>query len=297
MKFSIIVPVYNTSKYLKKCLDSVINQTNRDFEVIVINDGSVDNSLEILNEYEKKDERIKVITTQNQGLSMARNEGVKHSKGKYLLFLDSDDYIERQLLEKLDENINNNPDIVRFQAIEVDEDYKQLNSYEEKEFSSLNGKEAFEEIVKYHYIENAWLYLYNREFYLSNNFSFKKGIYHEDFDLIPKILIKARIVNSVNYLGYNYVQRNGSIMHVNDYDKVKKKFNDMFSSYKELITFSDNIVFKSYLTNSIILKSKTLNNNDLRKVKKEFKELKIYDNLINDTLVRKIKKLYYKYIY
>lgn len=98
-KVSVIVPVYNVETYLYACLDSLLSQTFTDFEVLCVNDGSTDNSLLILQEYAKKDPRIRVITQENQGLSMARNNGVKQARGKYIYFLDSDDIIHPQLLE------------------------------------------------------------------------------------------------------------------------------------------------------------------------------------------------------
>ena len=98
-KISIIIPCYNVEKYLHRCLDSVIGQTFEDFEVICVNDGSPDNSGSILEEYAAKDKRIKILTQKNQGLSMARNNGKALAQGKYIYFLDSDDFIHPQCLE------------------------------------------------------------------------------------------------------------------------------------------------------------------------------------------------------
>lgn len=98
---SIVIPVYNIEKYLKECLDSIINQTFKDFEAICVNDGSKDSSLEILNEYAKKDSRFKIITQENAGSGAARNKGLSHAQGKYVQFLDGDDYFELEMLEKL----------------------------------------------------------------------------------------------------------------------------------------------------------------------------------------------------
>lgn len=101
VQISIIIPVYNVAKYLPECLDSILNQTFKDFEVICVNDGSKDNSLEILQYYQKKDSNIKVITKENGGAGSARNKGLDFAKGKYIQFLDGDDYFEPQMLEKL----------------------------------------------------------------------------------------------------------------------------------------------------------------------------------------------------
>lgn len=101
VQISIIIPVYNVAKYLPECLESILNQTFQDFEVICVNDGSKDNSLEILEEYGKKDNRIKIITKENGGAGSARNKGLEFAEGKYIQFLDGDDYFEPQMLEKL----------------------------------------------------------------------------------------------------------------------------------------------------------------------------------------------------
>lgn len=109
---SVVVPVYNVEKYLKQCLDSVVNQTFFDFECICINDGSTDNSLSILQEYVNKDKRFKIISTENKGIYSARNTGIKLSNCEYITFIDSDDWIENNYLEKLYDSITENDDVV-----------------------------------------------------------------------------------------------------------------------------------------------------------------------------------------
>ena len=96
---TIIVPIYNSEKYLKKCIDSLVNQTKKELEIILINDGSTDNSEKIIKEY--KDDRIKYIKNENQGIGITRNEGIAKAQGKYLMFIDSDDYLEKNTCELL----------------------------------------------------------------------------------------------------------------------------------------------------------------------------------------------------
>ena len=120
-KFSIIVPVYNVEEYIDDCLKSIFNQSFKDFEVIVVNDGTKDNSMDIVKNYD-----VKVINQENAGLSAARNTGVKSSTGEYLLFIDSDDYIEKDLLKNINNNLKDNPDVLRFQIKEI------FDCYEEK---------------------------------------------------------------------------------------------------------------------------------------------------------------------
>lgn len=300
-KFSIIIPVYNVEKYIEKCLDSIFNQTLKDFEIIVVNDGTKDKSIELIKNYD-----IKIINQKNQGLSAARNRGVKEATGEYLLFLDSDDYLEKDTLKELNKSLKNNPDIVRFQIREVYEDGKTIN-YEEIPFDNKSGVEAFKLITKYHFVENAWCYAIKRKYYLEEKFSFRVGTYHEDFGLMPLVILKANKVNSISYIGYNYIQRQGSIMNIKDYNKTKKKVEDFYNHYLFLLeeakkTNLDTTYFKSFISNSIILKITELNNHDYKKYKKILKKAKVYDNLISDSILRKIKKkiisispkLYYK---
>ena len=292
-KFSIIIPVYNVEKYLEKCLDSIKNQTYKDYEVIIVNDGTKDNSMDIAKKYD-----FKIINQKNQGLSAARNTGVKNATGAYLLFVDSDDYLEKDLLKELNKSLKNNPDLVRFQIKEIYEDGKEIN-YPEEEFQNKSGVEAFSIISKYHFVENAWAYLYKKTFYEKNKFKFKEGTIHEDFGIVPLIIMKANKVNSINYLGYNYLQRSGSIMSQKNYEKTKKKVEDFYNHYLYLIeeinkTSLDSKVFKSFISNSLIIKICELDNKDYQEYKKLLKKEKVFDNLLVDTTTRKIKKILLK---
>ena len=283
-KFSIIVPGYNVENYLDDCLNSIFKQTNQDFEVIFINDGSTDNTLNVVNKY--KDDVI-IINQENLGLSEARNNGVKKASGKYLLFIDSDDYIDNKLLEKLDSVTKNNPDLVRFGVNEViDGD---INVVEAPVFNNLSGIKAFKEIVKNKYVEPAWLYLYRKEFYLENNFSFIPHVYHEDFGLIPKIIVKAEKVTSISFPGYYYVKRENSI--ITDESKTNKKINDLLVLGRlMLMEKTDSKEYYGFISNSLIT---TYNKIKDKKKKKEYynnlKELKVCNYLLKDTFLRKIK--------
>lgn len=294
-KYSIIIPVYNTEEYLEKCLNSVVNQTYKNFEVIIVNDGTEDNSQSIIDKYTKKYKFIKCIIQENQGLSIARNNGIKKACGKYFLLLDSDDYLDNKLLEVLDSEVQKNEaiDLIRFQIRNITDKIKE---YHEKPFYLLPGHEAFQHIVKYHYIENACCYLYNREFFQKNNFKYKANIYHEDFGLTPIVIEKANLVSSIDFLGYNYVERKSSIMTSQSYDKVKKKVNDFYGCYLYLMKEigkipGDHKVFKSYLANSLIIKILELNKKDYKKYFKKLKKDHVFDNVLANTFTRKIKKI------
>ena len=302
IKYSFIVPVYNTEKYLKKCLDSLVNQTYKDFEIIVVNDGSTDKSSNIISKYQKKYKNIIVIDKENEGLSMARNRGVQKSSGKYIIFVDSDDYVSNKLLEEVDKKIDDS-DILRFQIATEDEGYTKINEYHEEGFESMCGYDAFKYLSSYHFVEPAWCYEIRKNYYIENKFSFKKGVYHEDFGLIPYVIYKARKVKSIDFIGYYYIQRNGSIMNNNDYKKTVKKAFDMIEQYKTMRLFAKNVnrknnlddYFLSYISNSVIVKARELKKDEKKVYINELKKLNVFDGVLVNTRIRRFKKYLMKH--
>lgn len=296
MKFSIIVPVYNVELYLDKCLSSIFSNKYKNYEVIIINDGTKDNSEEIINKYINKYKNITYIKQKNKGLSSARNEGVKKAIGDYLLFIDGDDYIENDMLDILNKNLNDEPDLLRYQLREVYND--KIANCRENAFDITDGIDAFKKITKYKYIEASTLYAYKTTFFKQNKFRFKEGIYHEDFALVPIIISKAKMVKSIDYIGYNYLQREESIMSDSANEKNIKKMNDTITSFKEAIAIlnkqDNNDIVKHFYANSLIEKYNTLNKENKKKYKTILKELGVFNYLSVDTLKRKIKKVLYK---
>lgn len=282
MKFSIIIPVYNVEKYIRKCLDSIINQTYSNFEVIIVNDGTKDNSQSIIDEFCEKDSRFKSYIKENGGLSDARNYGVKYATGDYIIFLDSDDFIEKDLLLNLNEIINQDKtDIIRYNLNIVDEDGNLIK----KNDNIKKSGDLIKNILLNRFVEPAWLYAYNRDFYLENKFSFPKGKIHEDFYLTLLILDKAKNVKILNYNGYNYVQRTSGIMGNSDYEKTKKYVSDF---YEHNTYHNRNIINKhilSYSNRSLIFKLSELKEEELNDYLNKIKENKI---------LKKIKPLNYK---
>ena len=134
------------------------------------------------------------------------------------------------------------------------------------------------------------------DYYIENKFEFRKDALHEDFGLIPLVIIKSKKVNSINYLGYNYLQRQGSIMSNKNYEKTKKKVDDMYLHYNYLIEEAnkldvDTTIFKSFVANSLILKITELNHRDYKVYLNKLKQEKVFDNLLTDTTGRKVKKV------
>lgn len=304
-KFSIIVPVYNTEKYLKRCLDSLINQSFSDYEIIIVNDGSTDNSSKVIEKY-LDNSKIKLIEEENQGLSSARNNGVKEAIGKYLIFVDSDDYVEKKLLEKINSILDKEYDLVKIQYQMVYENRKEkciddivLN----KEYVSTDY--FMDNLLKNKPFEMAWAYVYRKDFYVENNFEFKNGLYHEDFGLIPLIILKSKSVYVSDYIGYNYSQEGISITRTTNYLKILKRAYDMLTHFDYLyfevnkLEIDENVkkYFNSYISNALIDKIDKLNSDDKKKYIMELKKRKVFDLILSDTFKRKIKKMILKIKY
>ena len=212
---SIIVPIYNVEKQLNKCIESILNQTFTNYELILVDDGSPDKCGEICDEYEKKDKRVKVIHKKNGGLSDARNAGLNIATGKYIGFVDSDDIIHPQMYEKLYNCINKyNSDIVqcKFKKFKKIEDIeKSLNRHNES-VEEYTNKEAIMDMIDNNKINvNTWNKLYKRE--LFENERFPKGKIHEDEFLTYKLIYKSNKVAYINEELYYYYQNDNGIMN------------------------------------------------------------------------------------
>jgi len=295
MKFSIVVPVYNVEKYLENCLDSIINQSYDNFEIIIVNDGSTDNSKNIIDMYLKKyPKKIKAFDKKNGGLSDTRNYAIKYISGDYLLFCDSDDYLDKELLYKINNILKEKKyDLVKYLFNIVDENGNTIK----KENCELSGNLSFEEILTLEYSDSACCYAFNVDFWKKNDFKFEVGRVHEDFGLIPMVLLLSNSIYLLNYQGYNYLVRSDSI--TNGSVKNKRRAYDMLFHFNNMLLNVNNYslddiklkLFKSYIANGVINISKILYNDDFKEYIDKLKELHVYQYLIDNTLMRKIKKL------
>lgn len=224
MRFSIIIPVYNVEPYLRQCLDSVLGQTFGDWEAVCVNDGSTDGSLKILEEYAEKDLRFKVINQENGGLSSARNTGLREAQGEYVLFLDSDDWLESNALETIAEVLTDE-DLFCFSGRRFVEDTKDFHSADKL-------MEKTYQVGMDYYNENALLprdfafvcvvlRAYKRSFLSENHLKFKEGVFHEDNLFTPIACFYARKVKVINACLYNYRVRSHSITSTNDMKHLK----------------------------------------------------------------------------
>ena len=226
-KISIIVPVYNSEKYLEKCLDSLINQTFKDLEIILINDGSTDNSQEIINRYKIKDNRIICIKKTNSGQGEARNVGIKNSHGKFIMFVDSDDYVDLNICKKLyDVAELNNADLVFTDYYEVDERDNIINNQKIKNVSLLDAKKLFLTTQF-----GPCAKLIKSEIIKENKLLFPSFRAYEDIGVVPAWGLNSKKIYYLSESLYYYLIRKGSTMNQTKYNE---KLTHIFASLNNL---------------------------------------------------------------
>lgn len=220
---SIIVPVYNSEEYLEKCIDSIINQTYKNLEIILINDGSKDKSIDICKKYENKDSRIKIIDKKNEGAAATRNLGIDVSKGEYIMFVDSDDYIDKKLVEaSIIQNQKNDYDVVISKVELFDDKYIETYCYYENDL--IVTEKIKEELIKsifldnkenkFTHIEGPVAKLIKKDFITKNNIRFNtKLIYGEDLVFSLEIYTKTSNIFFVNKFLYFYRKNENSVTH------------------------------------------------------------------------------------
>ena len=232
-KLSVIVPVYNTEEYLKKCLDSLVHQTYNNLEIIVINDGSTDNSMDIISSYKKKYSNIVVYTKENSGVSDTRNYGIKKSTGEFITFIDSDDFVETDLYQVCMEYIEKKDlDILMFDFV-----------------NDKNGKIYDSSLIDYYdkcemYLKNTpnpWNKVFKKSLWNDNKIGFPTGIWYEDLATIPIFYLFTSKIDYLPIKKFHYVIRESSITHRDIYDKRCKdiiqslnRLKEYFERYNEL---------------------------------------------------------------
>lgn len=265
MKLTIVITVYNKEPYLHRIFDSVLNQQNTDdddYEVLAVNDGSIDGSSKILEEYEHHDKRVRVLTQQNQGLSMARNNGVQEAKGDYVWFVDADDKISSKAVCLICEAITERPDIIPIYA--KTEGLEKIRNEIPQDVK--NGKEIL--------LSSKWevcgvFNVFKKKFLIDNNLFFYPGIYHEDTEFTPRVLYltkKAVVIPEVLYIVY---KTEGSIT---DVPKVKRAYDCLFVAESNYKIIEDNNEWGSKIGRALSARvSTTLTNslNIIRRINKK----------------------------
>lgn len=231
MKLSVIVPIYKVEQYLSKCVDSLLDQdlSPEEYEIILVDDGSPDQCGEICDNYAGHFANIKVVHRKNGGLSAARNSGIEVAKGKYVQFVDSDDYLEPNVLKILVRKMEfDNLDVLRFNYQNVNEQYevfepnKVSKPFVDYRDEICDGLTFLTE--KLGYACYAVQFMIKRE--LLAGCAFKEGIYFEDMEWTPHLLLKSKRVTSTDLMTYNYLMRHGSIARSVDGEKKRKALDD-----------------------------------------------------------------------
>lgn len=274
IKVSVIVPVYNVEQYIEKTLTCIVNQTIREIEIILINDCSTDNTIEVIKKFIEKDSRIKLVNFyQNQGSSVARNVGIKMSKGKYITFLDSDDLFDYEMIEKMyDLAIKKNADIVTCGFMEVSEDNKVYFKY-----SEIDG-----EIIKSDNLIRLpvvpWNKIYKKE--LFNDIKFPERLLHQDYGTIPIIMAKSKVIYNIQRNFVKHIVHSNSITYKSLTKKGPHRFDVLINSKRLL---ENNYMLKFYknrnkiyplVTSGIVSKTQVyVLNNDFKGLVEYFNKL------------------------
>lgn len=236
-KISVVIPIYKVEKYLKKCIDSIINQTYSNLEIILVDDGSPDKCPQICDEYSQKDSRIKVIHKKNGGLSDARNYGIKVSTGRWITFIDSDDYVSNDYIEYLYKLLKENKSDISIVLPYEFSNYEKINIKNEREIINVYDSRQGLIIMLYQkkFDTSAWGKLYKKE--LFNDIEFPCGKLYEDISTIYKAILKSDKIVYSNQKKYYYLKRNDSIMgqtfNVKDMDYVYQA-EDMYDNIQKL---------------------------------------------------------------
>lgn len=234
MLFSVIVPVYNVEKYIVKCINSIISQSWKgSYEILVVDDGCTDRTMDVLNDYLRavSVQNIHIIHQENAGQGAARNMGIKNAVGEYLLFVDSDDYIDKKTLEVLYNTIKRcSVDVVRFNAKTVFEDgtYGEDMFHQKETFKYMNSKEL---VISEPSPCNK---LFRKSLFSDNGIQFPSKVFYEDFGTIPLVAPYSLEIVSLSQPLYFYLQRSNSTMHQKKYIK---RFDDIFDMADRLIDF------------------------------------------------------------
>ena len=256
IKVSVIIPVYNVEKYLRQCLDSVVNQTFKDIEIIIVNDCSPDNSLQIIKEYQQKDDRIVLVNLkQNLGLGFARNEGLKIAKGKYITFVDSDDWVTKSFIEVLYNNIlKSNCDFVSINCFLYDDVLQTIKKEKEKETDSkhinqiITDLEIKKEILALSTVWSVWSKIFRKDFLIENNMNFQKYIM-EDIRFMFEAYIHSNSFMFISNQEYFYRKSRKDSISSNINSRIYK-FLEMFDDLKKFLIDKNfyNIYKNSFLT-------------------------------------------------
>lgn len=298
-KISIIVPFLNAEKCIEKCINNLLEQTYENIEIVLVNDNSTDNSENIVQKY-LSNEKIKYFKVEEDtiGNAKARNMGIECCAGDYFIFVDVDDYIDKDLLTKLSKYIDEDYDLIKYKITFVSENNDEIKKVEGPIFEKLTGEEAFNKLCfEDVLLDSPCAYLMKKDLFINKNLRFKENTYHEDFGLIPRVILNAKKVASCDLYGYFYVQSNNSIMR--DEKKNLKKAYDKLGHYDDMVKYVESINIGKrtkenvliYYTNSLVMSLKDLKGEGYKEFLKEVKKRKLYKNIKIRNFKQLIKKI------
>ena len=273
-----VICAYNEERNLHRLFENLVNQENQNFNIIFVNDGSTDNTLQIAKEYMIKNENCIVISKKNTGLSDSRNMGTKYVKTPYFMYLDADDFLDRDAVDIIITKIKSAEkklDILKINVKSVSEEEVIVERNKSVELQEVKGTEA---ITALGFVDKLYMlptvYVFRTEYFRNNNFSFEYGRYHEDYGLIPFTVLLADNVTTTQETLYNYVLSKNSITRIKDNRKAIKKAEDTLYFYKQSMFAIDEL---------------KKNNNDGRITKDVYKKFK---RLYTIGLIEKMKEMY-----
>lgn len=321
---TIVVPIYNVERFLDKCVNSIVNQTYKELEIILVDDGSPDNCPRMCDEWAKKDSRIKVVHKENQGLGMARNTGIEHASGKYILFFDSDDYVDTTLVEKcINSADKNNAQLVWFSMTDVNDNGEVLSSSESNEIRYYNGNkqiidELLPELMSHDYRRgnpanfafSAWSGMFSLDIIRKHNLSFpsERDIISEDtYFLLQYFRFVDSAVTLDEILYFHYINTSSL---TTTYKADRQAKNDKFLKvtkelinkleYPEEIDFRLNMLYHSFTLAALkMIFSSKLSPKEKNSTSKEILKSQAIKNSINSSVLKREKKsvrLFYKLV-
>ena len=246
---SVVVPIYNVEKELERCVESLLKQTYTNLEIILVDDGSTDRCPQICDEYLNEDGRVLVIHKKNGGLSDARNEGLIKASGKYVMFVDSDDYLELDACEKLCEAMQEDIDFVVGVIREINGEKISYQRHTNLDNNKIyNAREyIIKSIQANEWYAPAVLNLYRRKFLIKNNLFYKVGYNYEDQQMLPRLNLAADRIVYIDYPFYNYIIREGSITTSSVSEKQKNDAIHIWEEWFELISRVEDIELQKYM--------------------------------------------------
>ena len=230
---SLIIPIFNVEEYLEECLESIIDQSFKDYEVILVDDGSTDKSRWIIRAYKKKFKNIKTLFQSNKGVSEARNLALKHATGEYILYIDSDDFLKGNMLELMvNKAKDTKADIVMCNYnlyYGANNENNRIFSYNLLEDNIYSSKEVIDMMLNFKIQGQLWNKLFKRSLLIENNFKFERGRYIQDILPVFKVINKSEKIAFINEDLYYYRQRNTSTIHKKNIKLVKDYYHAMNS--------------------------------------------------------------------